>query len=281
MKKISLKTKILTGVLAGGVLLSSASMAFADTLNSYKSTTQNTGSKIEFRSPIDNQNFSKKNHGEMKNALESVLDEALTSKTITQDEKTKILEYAENRAKDANDRRQKITEDIKNMNKEELKEYKDSFRKDTPGRYLKSKVREKGNLFYELVQENILTQEKSDLLKEKMHEKRQSIKDLKLKENLSELVSKGTITKDQSDKIISSIKESQNASKINFEKMKNMTQEERREYMKNIKDNHVRPIKALMDDGVITEDQAKALKKISPKRPNRNRKLKLKRKITK
>ena len=78
----------------------------------------------------------------------------------------------------------------------------------------------------------------------------------RLETNLKKLVLDKTLTQDQSNKINAVIIKDKAAKKAEFEKIKTMTEEQRKTYMNNSKLNHVNPLKALIDNGTITQTQA-------------------------
>ncbi|MBZ9684988.1 hypothetical protein G9F72_001265 [Clostridium estertheticum] len=95
MKSISLKTKIVTGLITGGMLLSSVSLAFATTTKP-ESVNGKAPFKNEFKQPKDE--------------LEATLKLGVSSNIITQAESDKILAYENSKVK---------TKDSKKMNKGE------------------------------------------------------------------------------------------------------------------------------------------------------------------
>lgn len=258
--KLSLKAKILCGVLAGGVILSAGSSAFAASENASDST-QN--SKIEYRVPMDRNKFNKDKMEEMNKVFESVLQEAVKSNTITQDESNKIKAYTDKKAEEA---KQFIQQRKEAGKKEGIKAPKDR-KINKSGKMGKEG---KGELFEDLVKEGILTQEKADILRENVHKKTEALRDAKLKEDLSKLVENKTLTQDKANKITAAIKAANDTRKADFEKFKNMTDEERREYMKGIKDSYKDPIKTLVENGTITEAQEKEVRKILPGHQNKH-----------
>lgn len=239
--KISLKAKILCGVLAGGVILSAGSSAFAASQNASNST---ENSKIEYKVPMDRNKFHEERMAEMNKILQEVLKEAVASNIITQEESDQIKAYKDKR--DQQKEENKLSKD-KGIGKEG-----------------------KGGFWAELVSEGILTKEKADILREKIHEKNQVLREANLKQNLSKLVENKTLTQEQADKIAAAIKAENDARKAAFEKTKNMTEEKRHEYMQSIKDSRKDPIKALLDNGTITEAQEKEVRKILPGHKNKH-----------
>ncbi|MBX4266116.1 hypothetical protein [Clostridium estertheticum] len=85
MKSVALRTKIITGIITGGMLLSSVSLAFATGIKSTK-TDVKTPSKIEFKQP--------------KAELESTLKLGVSTGIITQTESDKILAYENSKTVD-------------------------------------------------------------------------------------------------------------------------------------------------------------------------------------
>ncbi len=84
-------------------------------------------------------------------------------------------------------------------------------------------------------------------------------KQQRIKAGLKALVDQGTINQPQSDKIKKQFEETQKERKALFGKMKGMTKEERRQYMKDNKAKIKKPLEQLVQDGVISQDQAKAI----------------------
>ncbi|WMJ80007.1 hypothetical protein RBU49_14230 [Clostridium sp. MB40-C1] len=252
MKKLELKTKILTGALTGGILISSVSMAFAGTPTTASEKNGNIISKKEFRAPVHMNN--EKKYEQIQKVLESVLKDSVASQTITQDESNKVLEYIKSKSNEA-----------KNFN-ENSKVKKDKNIEN------KSNDKIRVGIFEELVEKGILTKEKADAVKVKMDNNMEVARDKELKEKLAKLVEKKTITQDQLDKILSAIKEESNIRKSDFEKMKNMTEEQRKEYIKTIKSQHKDLIKGIVESGVITEAQEKSVREVLPMKNGRDSK---------
>lgn len=258
--KLSLKAKILCGVLAGGVILSAGSSAFAASENASDST-QN--SKIEHRISMDRNKFNKDKMEEMNKVFESVLQEAVSSKIITQDESNKIKAYTDKKAEEA----KQFMQQRKQVEQKETNKAPKDRKIDRAGKIGKEG---KGGLFAELVNEGILTQEKANILREKVNEKTKALREAKLKEDLSKLVTNKTLTQDQANKIEAAIKAENDARKADFEKIKNMTEEQRRKYMESKKNSYKDPIKSLIENKTITEAQGKEVRKILPGHKNKH-----------
>lgn len=82
---------------------------------------------------------------------------------------------------------------------------------------------------------------------------------VRLKANLSALVDKGSLTQDKADKVLAALNSAKENRKADLEKMKNMTKEQRKEYIKNNFQNKKDTISQLVDNGTLTEDEAKAI----------------------
>lgn len=86
MNRLSLKTKVITAVITGGVLVSSASFAFA---------ADKVAPQTNAREALKHNKGTAPDRGAM---LEGELKEAVTSKTITEAESDKILAYETSKA---------------------------------------------------------------------------------------------------------------------------------------------------------------------------------------
>ncbi|MCB2306425.1 hypothetical protein LGL08_09165 [Clostridium estertheticum] len=92
MKSVALRTKIITGIITGGMLLSSVSLAFATGIKSTK-TDVKTASKIEVKQPkADALKASEQvqRDAQRQKKLDTKLAKLVTDKTITQDQSDKI-----------------------------------------------------------------------------------------------------------------------------------------------------------------------------------------------
>lgn len=104
---------------------------------------------------------------------------------------------------------------------------------------------------------SLLLVQKSSV-KDKRHHKHS---EEKLEEKLDELVKSEVITKDQKEKIIARFKKRHEERKEEFKKFKNMTKSQQKEYIEQVKKSNEKGIfEELVDDKVITKDQADAVK---------------------
>ncbi|MBU3171470.1 hypothetical protein [Clostridium estertheticum] len=124
MKSVALRTKIITGIITGGMLLSSVSLAFATGIKSTK-TDVKTPSKIEVKQPkTDALKASEQvqRDAQRQKNLDAKLAKLVTDKTITQDQSDKIKAAIATR--EAANKVEK--EKTKTMTKAERKSYMDS-----------------------------------------------------------------------------------------------------------------------------------------------------------
>jgi Spy/CpxP family protein refolding chaperone len=316
MKSISLRTKIITGLISGGVLLSSVSLTFAATTK-----TLPTSGKAPLRNELR----------QSKGNLETNLAKLVADKTITQNQADKI--------KDAITKveatRKADFEKIRAMTEEERKTYMDSNKisyinplkaivddgtitqaqadkvgfggigkhggldgkvpftnkftqpkgnledtlklgvssniitqteSDKILTYHSSKIdstvkkekntTERPDFFKELVDKGILTQAKADALKASEEAQRDAKRQQEVETNLTKLVTDKTITQNQADKIKDAMIKAEATRKAEIEKVKSMTEAERKTYMDSNKANHINPLKSLVDNGTITQAQA-------------------------
>lgn len=137
MKNISLKTKIITGLITGGMLLSSVSTAFAAT-----AIPLNTNAKAPLRNECRQRN-SKRQQG-----LERNLKKLVADKTLTQDQANKIKAVMIK----AKAEKKSNFEKTKTMTKQQRKAY------------MNSKKKNHINSFKSLVENGTITQAQADKL---------------------------------------------------------------------------------------------------------------------
>ena len=227
MKSISLKTKIITGLITGGMLLSSVSLAFATTTKPITTDALKSSKKIQ-------------RDTKRQQDLDINLKKIVTDKTITQGQADKIKAaiIKEETAKKAD------FEKTKTMTESQRKTYMDN-----------NKTNHK-NPLKALVKNGTITQDQADKLKSNEKIQRDTKRQQDLDTKLKKLVSDKTITQGQADKIKAAIIKEKAAKKVDFEKIKTMTKAQRKTYSDNKKITHVSPLKSLVDNGTITQQQA-------------------------
>lgn len=141
MKNKKITYKILTGVLAGGILVYSNSLVYATTINSKVSFTEPIPSEVpENREP---------NHRFSIEELKARLDILVKDKTISGEQAIKILDLAREKQSE----KELEMEKVKNMSQAEKRDY---FYK---------KHNQESNLFDSAVKRGILTQVEADSVK--------------------------------------------------------------------------------------------------------------------
>lgn len=240
MKNKSLRIKILSGVLCTGLALSGASTSFA-AVKQNGSANNKLATSMDFKIPMDQKKAEEARLTEMKVILEAVINDSVKSGIITQEEGKKVLEHVTLKA-------EKKCGDNK-KDKKCKKEKCDHA---------------KGGLFKDLVTDGVLTQEKSDALKEKIYSKKAELKTEKLQKGLTTLVDKKVLTIEQSKKVQEAIVTRDAERRENYKKMKGMNEKEREEFLKKMKSTKVNPMKVLVDNGTITKEQAKEIQRILP-----------------
>ncbi|MGK0465514.1 hypothetical protein [Clostridium sp.] len=235
MKKTSLRMKILSATLCTGLALSSTSVSFAEARQS-GSLNEVVATSMDFKASVDNEKEGQGRFAEMKGTLEIVIKEGVLSNTITADEGKKVLEFVATRS----EKRSGEDKDCKNC-------------KD-----------EKGGLFNELVDAKILTQEKSDALRDRMYLKKTQIRSEQLQRGLNILVDKKVLTPEQKEKVKKAIRSNDAQRKENYSKMKGMTKKQIKAHIKEMKKKNINPMKALIENGTITKEQEEEIQKILP-----------------
>lgn len=134
---------------------------------------------------------------------------------------------------------------------------------------IKAYIEGRPDLFTELVKNNILTQEQADTVKTKIRETADQQQQQRISDSLKTLVGKGTITQVQADKLLKLFADAKKDRDALFEKTKDMSPEERRQYMQDNKEKVKNPISQLVSDGVITQEQADAIQQIFPRKGHR------------
>ncbi|MBU3159434.1 hypothetical protein KPL37_06655 [Clostridium frigoris] len=238
MKSISLKMKILSGLLSAGIAFSGTSVAFATGNNSENAK---GATSINFKHSESNKKAAKEHRAKMEATLQIVVRESENSNIITKAEGDKVLEYV------------KVKSDENQMNHKKNKEGK---KEKCDG--------EKGGLFNDLVTEGILTKGKAEVLREKMYVKRTEIKTAEIRTGLQGLVDDKVITTEQSNKVQAIIMTRQTQGKENYKKMQNMSEKEKQEYVKKMDGTKVNSMKALVDNGTITKDQEAKIQQVLP-----------------
>lgn len=237
MKSKFIKTSVLFLMFA--FTLFSGGQVLASNLKTSKNNNNISIKKPNGRYEMGSQNFKEK------------LDSLVKSGTITQAQEDKILSLI----KQKEDERKAEMEKVKNMTEEQRKEY-----------FKQNKVKAKGDIFKELVEQNVITQQQADTIKntifDKNKDKRKDFKGGNFKTFLDNQVKAGVITQDEENKIISYMNKKAEDKKAEMEKIKSMTDEERKAYFENKKSQTKSDLfKELVDNGILTQTKADSLMK--------------------
>lgn len=177
----------------------------------------------------------KENTVNHKQYLEEAVAKLVQEGKLSKEKATKILEYKQKKA----DESSKLTEEQKNQMK---KQYK------------------RGSLLKELRQEGIITEAEAQVIRAKLRE----MKEARLADGMQGLVDRGVLTPTDIDNIRSYMVKVREERKEKLEKLKSMTPEERKEYFKESKKDRKDILTKMVEDNVITEEQAKEIRKAVP-----------------
>lgn len=242
MNRKKLISKIITAVIAGGVLLSTGSYVFAKsnvsgTTGAHKKAQE---ARMNKKNPTDN--------------MKSELDKLVTAGTITQDQETNII----NAMKQEQTDRKAEMDKIKNMTEAERKSYFES-----------KKAAEKTDFLNKLVTAGTLTQDQADAVRNVIHQgpgRREGRSNPeRLKTQLDTLVKAGTITQTEENNILKYLTDKYTERKAEMSKVKNMTEAERKTYFENQKSTEKTDLLSeLVTAGIISQDKADAIKATMP-----------------
>lgn len=174
----------------------------------------------------------KDNH---KKYLEDAVQKLVEEGSLTREKADKILEY-----------KQKSKDKLKNQPIEEINQIK--------------KQGKKGSLIKELVQEGIITEEEASAIREKLLE----MKEARFTDGLQGLIDKGVLTRKDIDNIRSYMVKVREERKATIEKLKSMTPEDRKVYFKEYRKERKDILTNMVEDKVITKEQAEEIRKAIP-----------------
>jgi polyhydroxyalkanoate synthesis regulator phasin len=244
------KTQTLVSVLlAGTLLLGLVSVAAADS-----TTSTSVSQSIK---TLCQKGYGAQTPAQMETELQAKLKTLVDKGTITQAQADKVVAYL----KKMQETRKADFAKVKNMTQAERKAYMEQNR---------DKFK---NPLAQLVTDKVLSQDQADAIAQlmPMHRGKGMKGDLaanqtKMKEILSGLVDKGTLTQKQMDSIITAMDKMHQERQADMEKIKNMTPEERQTYIQQLKSKKTSPIEQLVKDNVITSEQADAIRDAMPQR---------------
>ncbi len=228
--KTRMSKKVVSGIAIGCLLLSLGGLVLAKEAKQTGDTRQQTAQTC------------RPNHGGMEQHFNSSLAALVQNGTISQQQSDKIANFfREKRAEHRANR-----EEMKNASPDERAEKFQQFKKNH--QQMAKELSSAAGLT-ETQTKAVLDPPPPPQMHEKMGER--------MTGKLSELVSQGSITQEQSDKLLSFFKEKHTQRQAEFEKLKGMTEDERKAYFE--QKHHDRPDLAaeLAAAGDLSEDQAK------------------------
>lgn len=236
MENKSKMGRIVGGLVIGGLLLGGSSLALAANTAANEGNTMGSKAGICAKMACNPRNLNGEN-------MKSVLSSLVASNTITQAQADQIIA----RQQQLQAERQQKREQMKELTQAEREALREQNKTERVG------------LLTQLVKEGTITQEQADAIKSAVQEKRTALRQEKITTALNGLVEKKIITADQSTAILNKLAEMQNSRQAEMQKLKDMTAEQRREYMKEHKP--INPMAELVSSGVLTQEQADQIQK--------------------
>jgi len=241
MKNPKMVGKVIAAALAGSMLLSITSVAFAKS----QSTSDNTKAKSKITEKTQNKQMNKEMNMMPMKGMTETLASLVKAGTITQEQSDKVNAYltAKQTAMKAE------ADKIKNMTVEERKAY---FEANKPNKNI--------GFLKDLVDQKVITQTQADAIKKAMPKmNKPNQKGIKL--NLDNQVKAGVITQAEADKIKAYMDQKRTERQAEMDKVKAMTEEERTAYFKDKKAvARVDLFSELVEQGILSQEKADALK---------------------
>lgn len=170
-----------------------------------------------------------------KQYLEDAINKLVEEGKLNKDKVDKIIEYKEKRAKE-----------FKNLTKEQQQQIK--------------KECKRKSLLKDMEEAGILTEAEAEAIREKLREMRKT----RITVALNALVEQGILSKDDVRRIENYLIKAGDYRKSEYEKLKGMTESQRKEYFKNRKRDTRDIIEKMLEDKIITEKQAEEIRKALP-----------------
>ena len=253
---------ILSPAIIGGMIFSISAVAIAGTTTDQK---------------IQGQQVHGEGHGRMGGQFKGQIGRGINNDLaaslvkegiITQEVADKITAYMEEK----NTERKAEMEKIKAMSEDERKAYFENQKSSTT-----ESIEKKADWLSEMLTSGVLTQEQVDSIKaynekqrQVMQEEQKTKRQEQITTGLDGLVSAGTITEDLKGTIIEYLDTQEETRNAEMEKVKAMSDDERKAYLESKKDTFqdtakgmkFSPLNALVDEGTLTQDQADAVAKV-------------------
>lgn len=152
---------------------------------------------------------------------------------------------------------------------EKILEYKKKRMEELKKSETDNKQLKRGSLLGDMIKEGIITEDEAQLIKAKLKE----MKEARLQGGLRELVDRGVLTGKDIDNIRSYMLKVRKEREQQLEKLRSMTPSERKEFYEKSKNDRKDIITRMVEDKVLTEEQAKEIRKAIPEldRPSRKK----------
>ncbi|MEL7564414.1 MAG: hypothetical protein AAGU27_05965 [Dehalobacterium sp.] len=260
MKK-SIVAAVLSGVLAGGILVSAGSIMADSSDNDQQSKPLIMEMKRGGMRELGNIGPGFMMKGQ--EGLETILDELVADGIITQDKADKISEFISKKFEDTKDQR----EEMKNMTQEERKAAKEDREA------IKDENKDKrGGILTELVDEGIITQAEADAIQEKLQEKMEAQREEMaakqkemMEEKYSKLIEEGIISQNTADQLLAFMEEKRDTMKEQREEIKDMTEEGIKEAISKGLSTRGGYLADAVEAGIITQEEADAIQEYEQK----------------
>ncbi len=279
MKKNTIMKKVASGVLAGGMLLSLTTAVWADDASDTALQCIGTGSmyqRMGAAAKVGNQNFGKNfalgnKQGVMGEQFADVLQKLVENGDITQDKADKISTFIKERAAVREEHQQEMRETI-TANRDKLNNMTPEERRDYIKSLMEERDIEREPIFQELIDEGTLSESEVEVIREKIREYNQTQNEERKETRWASYVEKGIITDGEKDEILEYLadksEERRAERQADWDEIKNMTTEERREYkqekMEARKNQGRGAMQAeLVEAGILTQDQADQIQKLN------------------
>lgn len=118
-----------------------------------------------------------------------------------------------------------------------------------------------------LVDQGTITEDQAQAIRDKMRDITNQQMQQQWQTGLNSMVGNGTITQDQADKVLAFLEANQQKMQSVMDQVKDMSQDQRAQYLKENLGNIQDPVSQMVSQGIINQQQADALKQAVPSLP--------------
>jgi polyhydroxyalkanoate synthesis regulator phasin len=252
MKK-KMGAKVMTGILAAGIAASFGGLAFASSYSTDEPAVQakmlsTPGIPSEVNIAAKGLIFKFSNGGTSQNTLKAALDELVTAGAISRSQADVVFTQFQ----------QQLPQKL--MTKAGFPEHQ--VNKSERGTVVKIVDPLKS-----LIDKGTLTEDQAQAIRDKMHNIAELQRAQQWQTSLDTLVNKGTITKDQAVKILKFLSANDQKMQGIFNQVKKINPQQMRQYFKQNMTEIKDPISQMVDQGIITKQQADVLDQTMPSLP--------------